>query len=111
MVKTHNRYLVLEVYPREYLDNALSEIVSMFKQLAGKDALGVNVRIYEKYPEKGFAIVGVPRNLVSTLRASICLIREVNSVRVMLITIKVTGTLRKARAIAQSMKELLVSSS
>lgn len=111
MVKTHNRYLVLEVYPRDYLDQALTKLNDAFKQLAGKDALGINVKVYEKYLEKGFAIVGVPRDLLSILRAAICLVRDVDGNKVALITIKVTGTLRKARAVAQSMGELVISSS
>ncbi|WP_069807962.1 Rpp14/Pop5 family protein [Vulcanisaeta thermophila] len=102
MARVHNRYLVLSVYPPEYLGRVLGRLNEVFKQLAGKDALGVNVRVYDTYPGKGFAVLGVPRNLVNVLRASTCIVRDVDGARVMVLTVKVTGTLRRARAIAQS---------
>ncbi len=94
------RYVVIDVYPREYIDKVISELNNWFRFFAGKDAIGIELRIVAKYEGKGRLIIQVPNDLLKYLRSSVAMAGRESEVAV--ITVKVTGTMRKALAIASS---------
>ncbi|WP_054853570.1 hypothetical protein [Vulcanisaeta distributa] len=99
------RYVVIDVYPREYIERIIPpELNSWFRSFAGRDAIGVELKIVAKYGGKGRLIIQVPNNLLKYLRSAIIMAGRESDVAV--ITVKVTGTMRKALAIASSMPYL-----
>lgn len=99
----HMRYVILDVYPRDRVDYVLAELNNWFRLLAGRDAIGVELRVVKKY-EIGRVIVGVPNPLVKYLRSAIVIVGRGNDTA--LVTVKVSGTMRKALAIASSVQYL-----
>ncbi|ADN51416.1 hypothetical protein [Vulcanisaeta distributa] len=94
------RYVVIDVYPREYIDKVISELNNWFRFFAGKDAIGIELRIIAKYEGRGRLVIQVPNDLLKYLRSSVAMAGRESEVAV--ITVKVTGTMRKALAIASS---------
>jgi len=72
----HMRYVILDVYPSDRVDYVLAELNNWFRLLAGKDAIGVELRVVKKY-EIGRVIVGVPNPLVKYLRSAIVIVGRV----------------------------------
>ncbi|BDR93509.1 hypothetical protein [Vulcanisaeta souniana] len=95
------RYVIVDVYPREHLDRLIPELNNWFRLLAGKEAIGVELRIIAKYVGKGRLVIQVPTDLLSYLRSAIVMAGRESETAV--ITVKATGTMRKALAIASSM--------
>lgn len=95
------RYVVIDVYPREYIDKVISELNNWFRFFAGKDAIGIELRIIAKYEGRGGRLViQVPNDLLKYLRSSVAMAGRGSNAAV--VTVKVTGTMRKALAIASS---------
>ncbi|WP_054857098.1 hypothetical protein [Vulcanisaeta sp. JCM 16159] len=94
------RYVVIDVYPRESIDRIIPELNSWFRYFAGRDAIGVELKIVAKYDSKGRLIIQVPNNLLKHLRSAIIMTGRESDAAV--ITVKVAGTMRKALAIASS---------
>jgi RNase P/RNase MRP subunit POP5 len=70
--------------------------------LAGKEAIGVELRVVKKY--EGRVVIGVPNHLTKYLRSAIVIVGRSNGTA--LVTVKVSGTMRKALAIASSVQYL-----
>lgn len=98
------RYVVIDVYPRDYLDRVIQDLNSWFRIFAGKDAIGIGLKVVAKYEGRGRLVIQVPNNLLSHLRSAIVMVGRGDGVAV--VTVKVTGTMRKALAIASSVPYL-----
>ncbi|MCG2863195.1 MAG: hypothetical protein L7H10_02125 [Vulcanisaeta sp.] len=96
------RYLIIDVYPKDRVDDVLTQLNNLFKSLAGKEAIGVELRVVKKY--EGRVVIGVPNHLTKYLRSAIALAGRGSDTAV--ITVKVSGTMRKALAIASSVQYL-----
>ncbi|WP_243678623.1 hypothetical protein [Vulcanisaeta distributa] len=92
------RYVIIDVYPRELIDSVISELNNWFRVFAGRDAIGFELRIIAKYDGKGRLVIQVPNNLLKYLRSAVIMVGRGSDAAV--ITVKVTGTMRKALAIA-----------
>lgn len=99
------RYVIIDVYPRELIDSVISELNNWFRVFAGRDAIGFELRIIAKYDGKGRLVIQVPNNLLKYLRSAVIMVGRGGS-DAAVITVKVTGTMRKALAIAASVPYL-----
>ncbi len=98
------RYVIIDVYPREYVNEVLPGISNWFRFFAGKDAIGAELRVIAKYEGRGRLIIQVPNNLLRYLRSAVVMAGREGDASI--ITVKVTGTMRKALAIASSVPYL-----
>mgnify|MGYP001770721044 FL=1 len=98
------RYVIIDVYPREFLDDVIPELNAWFRLFAGKDAINTELKVIMKYEGRGRLVIQVPNNLIKYLRSSVVMVGREKGVAV--ITVKVTGTMRKALAIASSVPYL-----
>ncbi len=94
------RYVIIDVYPRDSINNVIIELNNWFRLFAGKDSIGSGFRLIRRYEDKGRLVLQVPNNLTKYLRAAIVMVGRDGDISV--ITVKVTGTMRKALAIASS---------
>ncbi len=100
------RYVIIEIHPEGEIDSVILDIMKWFKALAGKEALGVEPRIVMRHG--GRVIIQVPNRLLKYLRAAIVLAGRDREACVL--TVRVSGTMRKAIAIAKSIPRIISSS-
>ncbi|WP_054849595.1 hypothetical protein [Vulcanisaeta sp. JCM 14467] len=60
------RYVVIDVYPREFLDDVIPELNAWFRLFAGKDAINTELKVITKHESKGRLIIQVPITYLST---------------------------------------------
>lgn len=99
-----SRYLIIDVEPAEYVDRIIEEYVGTVKRLAGLDALGYSIEVVARY--EGRFIIRVHNELLKYARAAVAVMRDIDGSPVGLITVKVTGTRRRAVAIASSLRRI-----
>ncbi|MFB6469866.1 MAG: Rpp14/Pop5 family protein [Vulcanisaeta sp. AZ3] len=98
------RYVIIDIYPRNGIDSITSELNNWFRLFAGREAIGAELRIIKEYRDTGRLVIKVPNNLTKYLRSAIVMVGRDSGISV--ITVKVTGTMRKALAISSSVPYL-----
>mgnify|MGYP001773191160 CR=1 FL=1 len=98
------RYVIVDVYPMDSIDKVITDLNIWFRLFSGKNAIGSELKIIAKYEGRGRVMIQVPNNLLKYLRSAIIMVGRENEIAV--ITVKVTGTMRKALAIASSVPYL-----
>ncbi len=99
------RYVVVEVYPAELLDAVCDAVRRKFQEL-----LGVRIikgSLLPVFRHKNRVVFRVTTRLLPYLRASIVLVRHVEERPVLVVSRRVTGSLRKAKAQACSLEPLI----
>ncbi len=97
-------YVIVDVYPGDSIDKVITDLNSWFRLFSGKDAIGSELKVIAKYEGKGRVVIQVPSNLLKYLRSAVIMAGRESDITV--ITVKVTGTIRKALAIASSVPYL-----
>jgi len=113
MVKEkRNRYVIFRIMSSEKLDlnkyQLLKIIFSSVLKLYGEvgaSFIHINLIEYDANLQKG--IIKCNHNALVMLRAALCIIHEINGKQAFFHIIKVTGTLKKAREILNSLPKSL----
>lgn len=99
------RYVLVEIYPEDHVDTIIQEVISTFKKILGLRIIRGYLRVVKK---KGNRVVfKVSTNLLPYLRACTILIRQINDSRVIVLTVRISGTIRKICAQLDSIPKLL----
>ncbi len=98
------RYVVIEIYPEELVDKASSEIIRKFNEILGIGSVRSSIAVVFRRGNR--IVVRVPTRHLDHLRASVFLIRKIDGTDVLLITRRVSGTLRRSRAHCLSLRRL-----
>ena len=100
------RYVVVEVYPVELVDIVCEVVRKKFQEL-----LGIRVikgSLLPVFKCRNRIVFRVTTRLLPYLRASIALVRQIENKPVLIVSRRVTGSLRKAKAQACSLEPLIV---
>ncbi|NPA69363.1 MAG: hypothetical protein GXO26_01015 [Crenarchaeota archaeon] len=99
------RYIIVEVHPEEAIDKVANELLRLFEKVVGIGLFRGRLIIADRI--KNRLIIRVPTRYLKYARYVILALREIDNLKIIAITISVTGTLRKARAQARSIPPLL----
>ncbi len=99
------RYIVVEVYPKEVTDKVANELLKIFEKIIGIGIIRGRLIIADKIENR--LIIRVPTRYLKYARYVILALRRIENTKVSVITISVTGTIRKARAQARSIPPLI----
>jgi len=94
------RYVILEVYPPEMVQRVVSSVVDLANRLLGIRSIRGSIIPIEYHRNR--AIIRVTTRFLPYLRAAVFMLRKVENHNVLILTIRVTGSVRKARAQARS---------
>ncbi len=99
------RYVLIEVYPPELVQKVVSEILKTYENLLGVKLVEAPISVVLIDPPR--AIFRVRTRFLKFLRMAILLTRRVDDTDVLVVTIRVSGTLRKCKAQLKSIQKLM----
>ncbi|NPA99864.1 MAG: hypothetical protein GXO10_00655 [Crenarchaeota archaeon] len=98
------RYIIVEVHPEEAIDKVANELVRLFEKIVGIGLFKGRLLIADKIGNR--LIIRVPTRYLKYARYAILALRKIENTPVTVLTVSVTGTIRKARAQARSIPSL-----
>jgi len=99
------RYVVVEICPEDLAEKVVNELQNLFRAILGLRVINGSLVVIERVRNR--YVLRVTTRLLSYLRAAVFLLREVDGKKVAIVTVRVPGSVRKARAHAHSIPPLL----
>ena len=98
------RYVVIEVYPQELINDIVNELIKKFNEIAGLNSIKGSIKVISISNSR--VVIRVSTRLLKYLRTAVLFTRKVRGIDVGVAIIRVSGTLRKAIAQEKSIPRI-----
>ncbi len=101
------RYVLVEIYPEDLVEKTVRKILENYEKIVGINIIKGGVHVI--CIESSRVIFGVRTRFLKYLRTAILMTRSVDGKDVLVLTLRVSGTLRKCKAQLKSIQRIVSS--